>query len=92
MIRAEKTAIEVPDPRDAYINHGRWVVDCTCNGAGLTSPAFGLTCCFDCGSVYTSVVFPSDHEEIESALMTRTDETTRNWRGETVAQLRSETA
>ena len=45
---AGKDVLEVDSDVYAYVNHGRWVVDCVCNGAGLTSPEFKMTCCFDC--------------------------------------------
>jgi hypothetical protein len=88
---AGKDIFEVVGDVDAYINHGRWVVDCVCNGAGLTSPDFGVTCCFDCGRVYTSVVFPRNRKKIEVVLLERKDKEQRNWKvGETLTNLKSE--
>jgi|TARA_R110000824_G_scaffold132891_1_gene295458 hypothetical protein len=90
---AERDVLEVGNEVSAYVNHGRWVVDCACNGAGLTAPEFGLACCFDCGRVYTKVVFPKDRKQIEGALLVREDKETRNWiPGESVASLRKEKA
>jgi hypothetical protein len=90
MQKAEKNVFEIDEPREAYINHGRWVVDCDCNGAGLTSTTFKLTCCFDCGRVYTSVTFPKDAEKIEDALLKRREQAQRNWKGETLKAILSE--
>ena len=83
----KKTVQENSDPVVATINHGRWVVSCTCNGAGLTSPAMGCSCCFDCGTAYTAITFPKHLDQIVAVLLTRPDITTRNWAGETVAEL-----
>jgi len=88
MVSAGKDVYEIDIPREAYINHGRWVVDCTCNGAGLTSRSFGVACCFDCGRVYTEIVFPENVLAIELLLIGRMDPTQRNWNiGETVELL-----
>ena len=82
---------EVTSSRPAYINHGRWVVDCECHGAGLTSRAFNCSCCFDCGRVYLSITFPPDAEQIVACLLKRRDAVTRNWNlGETLEQLEQE--
>ena len=83
---------ENSDERLAYVNHGRWVVDCTkCSGAGLASREVGVSCCFDCGTVYTRVSFPKDAEKIEALLLRRSDLATRNWTiGETLKSLRYE--
>ena len=82
---------EVDTPRSAYINHGRWVVDCLCAGAGLTSRSFGLSCCFDCGRVYTAITFPKHGKAIEDLLLARPPDA-RNWRDESLAVLRDENA
>lgn len=88
MRAAEKEVFEVDSRVDAYVNHGRWVVDCKCNGAGLTSPDFGMTCCFDCGRVYIAVNFPNNRKQIERVLLLRKDTANRNWsHGETVEYL-----
>ena len=90
--RSEKKVREVSVPKQAYINHGRWVIDCECHGGGLTSPEFGISCCFDCGSVYKTVTFPKDYKKIERVLLKRSDKTNRNWSGETVDELSKEFA
>ena len=87
MHHAEKTVQENSDPVAAVINHGRWVVNCACHGAGLSSPEFGCTCCFDCGTVYTQVIFPDHAADIERLLLARPEPASRNWTGETVAEL-----
>ena len=90
MNKAEKNVFEIDEPREAYINHGRWVVNCECNGAGLTSINFKVTCCFDCGRVYTNVTFPKNAKKIEEALLLRREQTNRNWKGETLKALLGE--
>ena len=79
MKNAEKDVYEIDMPREAYINHGRWVVNCQCNGAGLTSREFSVTCCFDCWRVYTNIIFPENAQKIELLLLDRRFETDRNW-------------
>ena len=82
---------EIDDPREAYINHGRWVVNCDCAGAGLTSRAWHVSCCFDCGAVYTKITFPRNAKKIEEALLARPLLKNRNWsRVETLERLLSE--
>ena len=79
MKQAEKETFENTTPKEAYINHSRWVVQCECNGAGLTDRVLSISCCFDCGAVYTNVVFPGEAKQIELALMKRKSLTSRNW-------------
>jgi hypothetical protein len=82
---------EDEDQKRAYINHGRWVVDCpTCNGAGLTSRTMKVSCCFDCGSVYTKIRFPRNAKKIEHVLLKRPDVASRNWTTETIKELLKE--
>jgi len=91
MKNAEKDVYEIDTPREAYINHGRWVVNCECNGAGLTSREFGMTCCFDCGRVYNQIIFPENAQLIELALLDRRDQTERNWNiGESIELLKKD--
>jgi hypothetical protein len=84
--------VTLSDPVKAYVNHGRWVVDCVCRGAGLTSPEFGVSACFDCGRIYTGVTFPANHKDIERVLLQRSNKSNRNWVGETVDELTQESA
>jgi hypothetical protein len=91
MKNAEKDVYEIDTPREAYINHGRWVVNCECNGAGLTSRDFGITCCFDCGRVYTEIIFPDNAQIIELLLLDRRDQNRRNWNiGESIELLKKD--
>ena len=91
MKSAGKDVFEVSSEVEAYINHGRWVVDCSCNGAGLTAPDFKLSCCFDCGRIYTTVKFPEQRKEIEKILVARRDKVRRNWTvGESLKSLERE--
>jgi len=75
----EKIPHENDQPKEAYINHGRWVIDCDCAGAGLTSPDFNISCCFDCGTIYTNIVFPEKIKEIVQILLRREKFFQRNW-------------
>jgi hypothetical protein len=82
MAKMEKSISEVDESVTAYINHGRWVVNCECNGAGLTSPDFKISCCFDCGRRYVNIVFPKNAKKIENELLKRREATNRNWTDE----------
>jgi predicted RNA-binding Zn-ribbon protein involved in translation (DUF1610 family) len=82
----------------AYINHGRWVVDCAiCASAVVAEPQDPVFSCPTCGSggVWRKVEFPAPavQEEIERLLLLRPGfrnaAPARNWMpGETVADLR----
>jgi hypothetical protein len=86
-----KSVEENKDPQAAYINHGRWVVDCPkCNGAGLTSRTMKVSCCFDCGGVFINITFPKQAKKIEDVLLKRTDMASRNWTTESVNDLLEE--
>ena len=89
--KSEQDVFEVTDPVDAYISHSRWVISCICNGGGLTSRSLKVSCCFDCGRMYTSVIFPTQRKQIEEVLLSRKEKETRNWiPGESVKSLRTE--
>lgn len=81
-------------PVVAYVNHGRWVADCPdCNGAEFVSMGAPFMCsnCLNGGSgVYRPVTIPAQRDAIERRLLQRKRVETRNWRGETVAQLTDE--
>ena len=53
----------------AYINHGRLVADCPCNGAELVSPGLPMLC-GSCGAEH-KVEFPKALSKIEAALQPR---------------------
>lgn len=81
----------------AYVNHGRWVVDCPfCPGALVASfldQRFLCATCFNgsVGGAMVAVTFPDDYGAIEAELLKRPNEINRNWRpGETVADLVAE--
>lgn len=65
----------------AYVNHGRWIVDCPCGAGSATDPAWREARCFGCGTVYANVVFPPDEDRarIEALLMKRPRIEHRNW-------------
>lgn len=83
----------------AYVNHGRWCVDCPfgCGSAQYASRADRRFFCIECGNDSTSgwvtVIWPAplDIAAIEAALGVRPQVATRNWQpGETVADLLAE--
>lgn len=72
---------------DAYVNHGRWVADCVCNGAELVVPNQEMLC-GSCGTRNT-VKFPGPktRTKIEAALLQR-EARNQNWHpDETVDEL-----
>ena len=71
----------------AYINLGRWVADCACNGGELVAPGEQMLC-GSCGAKNT-VKFPDKktRERIDKVLLQR-DSYNQNWLpDETVAEL-----
>jgi len=91
MSQGQKETSGVDKKVTAYVNQGRWVVNCLCNGGCLTSPEFKVACCFDCGRVFRNVVFPYDARRIEQELLKRKSLDNRNWNGESVEALEAET-
>ncbi|MCU4184032.1 hypothetical protein K6U06_06645 [Acidiferrimicrobium sp. IK] len=84
----------------AYVNHGRWMVDCPhgCGSAQYASHADRRMFCVECSSggtgLWITVSWPSpaDVAAIEAALSCRLVPN-RNWRpGETVEQLHAQNA
>lgn len=86
----------------AYVNQGRWVVDCRdCNSSWIVRPEIpsrlidakgGLHDSCNCGAVII-VQFPAQKAEIDELLELRPHAVNRNWRsGETVFDLRIENA
>lgn len=86
---------EVATPIDAYINEGRYLVDCVCaNGVPLSSVGEGAEAvCFVCGTVWTQIVFPENRVAIERVLEQRRWRKHQNWRPhETLEDLERENA
>lgn len=91
----------------AYVNHGRWIADCPidCGGALALSPRQASFACPECHTI-SQVEWPKDVDDIWEALLQRVAPRFRNWfpaghplalrancpHGQTVAQLRDETA
>ena len=74
----------------AYINQGRWVADCPCNGAEIVEPGEDMLC-GSCSMVST-VAFPDEktRQQIETALLKR-HPLKQNWTvEETVAELEAQ--
>lgn len=88
---------------EAYVNHGRWVVDCPggCGNALVVSKDEPFYICHECGSRENEgrwyfVVFPVEKQAIEAELLKRLERDgyrawSRNWYPvETLADLRTE--
>ena len=81
------TTIRNRKPIVAYVNLGRWVADCPCNGAEIVEPGEDMLC-GSCSMVST-VVFPDSETKIkiESVLLQR-EPFHQNWHpDETVDEL-----
>ena len=88
-----------PERLVAYINEGRWIVDCVamtmqdvrCRNGCATAPAWGVACCFSCGAIYRDLTFPAGADAIVRTLARRPELATQNWRPEeTLADLEAE--
>lgn len=87
-------AATAPGPSTpAYVNHGRWVVDCPdCNNAQLACRTDRRFMCNDCGNIalgglWRPVEWPANPQAIETVLESRPMEN-QNWvPGETVQML-----
>lgn len=79
--------------RFARVDHGRWIVDCSC-GCGLyVRRGWQLACCIECGAQYHDVRFPVDADEIERLLLARSKRENQSWwPSESVEQLQRENA
>ena len=84
---------------EAYVNHGRWIVNCPapgCNSAIIASSQDRRFLCAECDSGWYTVVFPPEKMTIEILLLRRPLDRnglapSRNWRpGETVIRLVAE--
>ena len=82
----------VCDPRLAYVNHGRWLIDCWyCDSGCFTHPEWRIACCAECGATYYGVEFPENLDEVTRLLLLRPKRTTQNWSpGESVLRLKAE--
>jgi hypothetical protein len=80
----------------AYVNHGRWVVECpVCGGGERVPTAEGspttILCQVPACGTELGVIFPEKRAQIESVLLLRENLVNRNWSpGETVADLEAE--
>lgn len=82
---------ELADECEAYVGNGCWRVHCRCGERTHADPEWGLACCFGCGAIWTRVAFPVDRLAIETLLVLRPVQATRNWRQpETLADLTQE--
>lgn len=82
---------DVATPLVAFVSANNWVVDCECGAGNAVDPTWGVACCFACGAVHRSIVFPGDRVEVEAVLLDRTNPQQRHWvPGESPAQLREE--
>ena len=78
----------------AYVNHSRWIANCPedCTGVEFVDSGWPRFVCSECGSGVWRVQFPKERLGIEAALLLRPEEH-RNWtKGESVADLKAETA
>lgn len=65
-------------PMVAYIDHGRWLIQCVCGGGVGVHQDWPEARC-GCGAIYTAIVFPDNRAAIEAALVVRPIMESRNW-------------
>jgi hypothetical protein len=89
--------IQADQEAPAYVNHGRWIVDCPCGGAECVTEDDKVFYCLSCGNAqvngnFIRVKFPNqvERDKFEKSLALR-PESLRNWiPGETPADIASE--
>lgn len=82
---------DVRAPLVAFVSANSWVVNCECGAGNAVDPVWGIACCFGCGAIHRSVVFPGDVAAVEAALLERERPTERHWLpGETPDDLREQ--
>lgn len=82
-------------PLVAYVNWGRWVIDCRCGSGAAVELRKREAYCFECGGIHRDVQLPPADilTQIESVLERRTHLSAQNWSPtETVDDLRAENA
>jgi len=84
---------EMKEARPARVDHGRWLIDCVCNGAAFAWVENPRAACLGCGRVWR-VKWPTKQtrERGEALLLLRPDPANRNWDpvSESLADLREE--
>lgn len=78
------TGIALDARLHAYVNRGRWLADCPCNGADTVTRDDPVFWCWDChntwcGGLLARVVFPPDAEDAARLLGRRKDARVQNW-------------
>lgn len=53
----------------ARINQNRWLVDCICGSAQVSSPVDQRAGCTECGWGWATVIYPDDVAAVEASLM-----------------------
>ncbi|MFJ2178882.1 hypothetical protein ACIOHE_39065 [Streptomyces sp. NPDC087851] len=53
----------------ARVNQNRWIVDCACGAAQVTSPTDPRSACTQCGLGWCALVFPADPDAVETELL-----------------------
>jgi hypothetical protein len=78
------TSMRADKPVKAFVNHGRWLVQCECASAALTSQTDKRFFCIECGNVIVAgawrpVQWPEDAEQIEWLLTQRANDLQQSW-------------
>lgn len=76
-------------PVEAYVNHGRWVVDCPCGGAELVTPGEDMLC-GSCGMSSPVSLPPFKTRNQIDGLLEKRPPFNQNWRGEDMAEVLGE--
>jgi hypothetical protein len=89
----ESDLVENAEPKQVFINHGRWVIRCDCDNGVVTPPPQpdAQAICPSCGTIWTTLVFPDDADVVEATLTERPFKKNQNWEpGESVNDLQRE--
>lgn len=71
-------------PVEAFVDFGRWVARCECNGAEIVDPESPEFFCYSCGNASNNgrlrpVSFPKEMKQIEEQLLSVKGQAYRNW-------------
>lgn len=93
----EPNSVAVGESIPAFVNSGRWIVQCpNCGSGQLVDPQQDRFLCVECvndhlGRQWVTVVWPAELDAIEEVLSVRDELSSMNWRpGETVEELQAE--
>ena len=70
---------ESPIVPTAKVDANSWIIVCECGAGNATDPEWGFACCYQCGAVHSTIVFPREAAMIEAVLLAQPMATRRRW-------------